>query len=169
PATEGAACGGVVSHHPGALLVATSPPPPPRGQQGGVPSEPGGFLIQPAALAAASKPEEGSVLVVDRLTASGPAFGLPITLAPPGGSLAGETRVEARLDGGPWEPLPAVGGAAPAAYSAEALSKQFAALGTPRQLTDGLTHLRLVLAPPSPERLRAALARATREKGTHIA
>jgi len=179
PATAGTACGGVVLHHPAAVVVATTP--------AGA-GELGGFLIQPASAFRrappasrvpvqafresdpnAEGPGEGSVLVVDRLAASGPVFGVPITLSPTGGSLAGETRVEARLDGGPWEPLPAAGGAAPAALTAEALSQQFAALGAPRRLSEGVTHLRLVLAPPSPERLRAALAQAIVEGGARLA
>jgi hypothetical protein len=160
PAAAGATCGGVVSHHLGGLLVATTP---------AHAAEPGGFLIQPGTGSAAGKPEEGSVLVVDRLTGAGSPLALPISLSPTDGSLAGETRVEARLDGGPWEPLPAVGGAAPTALTAEALSKQFAAQGTPRQLSDGVTHLRLILAPPTRERLRADLARATGQKPLVVA
>jgi hypothetical protein len=185
--TRGALCGGVVSHHPGAIVVATTPPPrsadgpapspspaavsstPGSGKEDAAPHSPAaggfaGFRIEPAASAEALKPEDGSVLVVDRLTPSGLPLGLPITLSPAStdataGSLTGETRVEARLDGGAWEPLPAIGGAAPDGLTAAALAKRFAALGTPRTFTEGVTHLRLILAPPTPERLRLALAR----------
>lgn len=181
PATDGARCGGVASHHPAAIVVATTPAdaasgPVPDSRQPAAPgasaaSDPpgyGGFLIQPEASAAALKPEEGSVLVVDRLTAAGRPFALPIRLSPGGGSLVGETRVEARLDGGAWEPLPAVGGVAPAALTAAALEEQFKARGDSRSLTEGITHLRLVLGPSTPERLRAALppAASGRETGT---
>jgi hypothetical protein len=173
PATDGARCGGVASHHPASIVVATTPPeansgPVPDTRQPIADTRPpgasataeapgfGGFLIQAEASAAAVKPEEGSVLVVDRLTASGAPLGLPLRLSP-AGSLVGETRVEARLDGGAWEPLPAIGGSAPAALTAAGLMEEFKAHGTARSLTDGITHLRLVLGPFTPERLRAAL------------
>jgi hypothetical protein len=184
PATEGAECGSVVSHFPAAIVVASTSAKP--GELGGFLIQPvsafrrsgvqafGADKHSPAVDASvperlnartperlnAGESEDGSVLVVDHLALSGPAFGVPITLSPAGGSLVGETRVEARLDGGPWEPLPAAVGSTPAAFTGEALTQQFAALGTPRHLAEGVTHLRLILAPPSPERLRAALARA---------
>jgi hypothetical protein len=178
PATDGARCGGVAAHHPAAIVVATTPTdassgPVPDGRHSDTPGTPapsdppgyGGFLIQPEASAASLKPEEGSVLVVDRLTATGAPLSLPIRLSPAKGSLVGETRVEARLDGGAWEPLPAVGGAAPAALTAAALMEQSKAQGKSRTLADGITHLRLVLGPSTPERLRAALPLTTTVRG----
>jgi hypothetical protein len=172
PITEGARPGAVVAHHPASITVATTPAEGarPDGVQragGDEIAGPGGFLIQAEASAGGLKAEEGSVLVVDRLSASGPPLAVTLALTSDGSPLAGETRVEARLDGGPWEPLPALGGAQPAGLTAAALSQRFAAEGNPRGLGDGITHLRLILAPTSPERLRAAVAAALAPPGTH--
>jgi hypothetical protein len=59
-----------------------------------------------------------------------------------------------RVDGGPWQPLPAMVGRDDVAMKAAGLAKYLPAAGRPQTLAKGVTALRMVLPPWSDERAK---------------
>jgi hypothetical protein len=108
--------------------------------------ERGGFVIQPAEsdLKGATHPD--SQILIEAIAgpahgkpAVSPLFGLPAPLSTGVGMDAAQTRVEARIDGGDWQPLPDLRSGIDAPQFLDELSK---AVGKP--VKEGITHLRIM-------------------------
>lgn len=65
--------------------------------------------------------------------------------------------MEMRVDNGSWEPLPAITGVVSDAFTAQGLSRIFARMKRPRQVRQGLTHLRLKLPLRTPQQMAARI------------
>jgi Bacterial Ig domain len=145
PGTARITPGRLAEHHAGALLISTAGPSPRRP----VSSEPGGFRIE---IAREAREASGTVMQVEPADAArGALFAWPIPMD-------AATRVEMRVDGSPWMPLPRVRGLAPDAFGAGLAGLGGAGLG---EVTTGVTHLRLLFG-GDPALRRAALAQASR-------
>lgn len=110
--------------------------------------ERGGFVLQPAEseLKGATHPE--SQILIEAVAAEGKAkpaasalFSLPVPLTTGVPIDPAPSRVEVRIDGGEWEPMPDLRGGIGAA---EMLARLSAALGKDRTIKEGITHLRIV-------------------------
>jgi hypothetical protein len=140
-ATAEVAPGRVAEHHALGLLVSTA------GPAGDASPAIGGFRLQ---VADGQTPETGdpTVLVIE----PAPGAPAPLALALP---LDASTRVEMRVDDGPWMPLPRVTGAVPDAWGAGLA--RLGVVGLPPEAR-GVTEFRL-LPGRDPGARRAALAR----------
>jgi hypothetical protein len=153
PPTARITPGRLAEHHAGGLLIATAGPNDVRRSAGdrALTLSPvvGGFRIETANEAGEAG---GTVMQIEPADVSrGPMFAWPIPLD-------AATRVEMRVDGGPWMPLPRVRGLVPDAFGAGLAKLGVAGLG---EVTTGVTHLRLLFG-GDPALRRAALASASR-------
>jgi hypothetical protein len=149
--TERAGCGRVLSWSPTAVLVSTTGLLRRPDAEGKETEERGGFVIQPAEpnlkgithpasqLLLEALPEGNARPAVSSFFALGapPSSGDPFDTAP--------TRVEIRVDGGKWEPVPDLRGTIDPDKLNGALES---VLGEGRTVKQGITHLRLLYGGP---------------------
>ncbi|MFN3650948.1 MAG: Ig-like domain-containing protein [Armatimonadota bacterium] len=143
--TEQAGSGAVVGWSPTAVMVATAGRARLLDENGQLGEQRGGFVIQPAEPELTGTTNPASQILVEAPKGEGapaisPLFSLPALLSSGDPLDTRPTRVDVRIDGGEWEPLPDLRGALTEEELAPALRK---ALGEGREVKDGITHLRL--------------------------
>lgn len=140
--------GAINTNHPGVITVSTAPFVRSEASEGAPPERRGGFEISPAVHVrdqAGGSPQVMGVAPVagsEGLEGKYPLFSGALALWPGSGAADG-FRVEMQVDGGPWEPLPAMVGRDDAAFSAAGLPKYLGG-SDHRTVTKGLTALRIL-------------------------
>lgn len=162
--TERAGSGSVVSWTPTAVTVSTAGQlrrPAENGQAG---EERGGFVIQPAEPKLQGATHTASQLLLEAVPEGNTKppisrfFGLAAAVTNGDPVDTGATRVEVKIDGGEWEPLPDLRGAVNADNMAAALKQ---ALGPDREVKTGITDLRLTFGALTSSGMKRRLLLAT--------
>jgi hypothetical protein len=150
--TERAGQGALVAYQGMAIMVATAGRLRRLEADDRPAEERGGFVIQPAESELKGATHPDSQILVEAAAAAGQAkpsvsslFGLPIPLSSGVPLDTAATRVEARIDGSDWQPLPDLRGGIDAPEFRERLGK---ALGG-KEIKEGITHLRLTPGIPT--------------------
>ncbi len=154
--TERGGSGSILSWMPSAVLVATAGLTH-RSGEGTASEERGGFVIQPADATLQGTTHPASQLLIEAI---GQGTTRPIVsrfFAQPAALSSGDpfdlapTRVEVRIDGGAWEPMPDLRGTVDVDQLPRALEE---ALGGKRKVTSGITHLRILFGAVRPASLQ---------------
>lgn len=164
--TEKGGSGCVLSWMPSTVLVSTasgkhSAEDPKR-------EERGGFVIQPAEPSLQSNTHPASQILIEALGEGNakppvsPFFAQPAPLSSGDPYDATPTRVEVRIDGGAWEPMPDLRGVVDEDQLIRALVE---ATGRKRTIHTGITHLRILFGTPAED----VLARRIRLAATPLA
>lgn len=147
--TERAGSGRVLAWSPTAVIVSTASTARKLDPNGELAEERGGFVIQPAEPALQGTTHPDSQILVEGVpedTGRPPVstlFAMPVFLSTGDPQDTRQTRVEVRIDEGPWEPLPDLRGTIQEADLPKAIET---ALGGGRTCKTGITHLRLIYA-----------------------
>ena len=153
--------------HCGVVTISTAPVTDSLLPEGKGDERRGGFMIQPIAHAE-TQPGLDQVMIIAPLPGAAPLEGaepmFASTLGLPFNSDAVDNSyvVDIKIDNGPWEAMPILIGRIDDAFTAAKLTKHFSDLGTPRQVTSGVTNFRIhVPAMPKPyiQQLAKAAAR----------
>ncbi len=145
--TERAGAGSVVGWTPTAVIVSTSAHRRRLDPQGMPVEEKGGFVIQPSEPALKGVTHTDSQMLIEGLPEGTVRPSVSTFFALPGVVSNGDPldeqgmRVQVKIDGGPWEPIPDLRGAINAPNFAAGLE---AALGGGRKVKAGITHFRLI-------------------------
>jgi hypothetical protein len=134
--------------HSGVVTISAAPLSGSLLPEGKGPERRGGFMIQPA-VHAETQPGLTQVMVIaplegaPALEGAEPVFASTLGLAYSPDSPPNSFSAEIRIDNGPWEPVPAMTGRIDDAFTAAYLRKYFTDAGTPREITSGVTHVRI--------------------------
>ena len=147
--TDRAGAGTLLAWGPTLLVVGTAGTARRLNPAGEPLEERGGFIIQPAEPALMGSTHPASQVLVEAVEANGirppvsPLFfgGYPLSSVDP--LETQNTRIEVRIDGGPWEACPDLRDSIP---NAEFLGALRRALGPERRVETGITHFRIVAA-----------------------
>lgn len=169
--TEKGGSGCVLSWMPSMVLVSTASGK--RSAEDPKREERGGFVIQPAEQAQPASAPQGnahpaSQILIEALGEGAsklpvsPFFAQPAPLSSGDPYDAAPTRVEVRIDGGAWEPMPDLRGVVDEDQLVRALVE---ATGRKRTIHTGITHLRILFGTPTED----VLARRIRLAATPLA
>ncbi len=163
--TERAGSGRVLAWSPTAVIVSTASTARKLDANGEPTEERGGFVIQPSEPALQGTTHPASQILVEGVTEDtgrppvSTLFGMPVFLSTADPQDGKQTRVEVRIDEGPWEPLPDLRGTIQEAELPKAIE---AAFGGGRTCKTGITHIRIIYADlPRPAVQRRLLMAAT--------
>lgn len=158
--------GVVNTSHGGVLTISTAPTCLPRTVEGGPVETRGGFMIQPYFHVKDQGEESPQVMVIGpkdrtrpRMEGTPPLFFGNINLSRYKGYPESSFRAQVRIDGGEWEDVPQVVGKADESFTAPYLRSYFAAKGTARAITEGVTAVRLLFPKFDADLLAKDLAR----------
>ena len=143
--------GAINTNHGGVLTISTAPTCLPMTIEGGPQETRGGFMVQPYFHAAEQGEQSPQVMVVGpkdsktpRMEGTAPLFLGNINLTRYWGDPAHSFRAQIRIDDGAWEDAPQIVGKVDDAFGPSYLRSYFAAKGTPRKITQGVTAIRLL-------------------------
>ena len=158
--------GAVNTNHGGVLTISTAPAMPSDTKEGGAVETRGGFMIQPYFHVCEQNETSPQVMVIGsldtrspHLEGTPPLFGGCINLSWYPGSPANSYRAQARIDDGEWEDVPEIVGKADDALRPSYLGRYFTRIGKPREVTTGVTAIRLLFPVYDPKLVARDLAR----------
>lgn len=161
--------GAINTNHTGVITVSTAPITDTSLPEGAGGERRGGFQIIPSnhALMLPITPQAMVVEPKDRLSGglegTAPLFSECLGLAWDEGRPGVSFTVQVKIDNGEWEPMPPAAGKHDTGFGARALGELFARLGTPRQVTSGVTHIRIALPEVTPQLIERMAAASRRE------
>jgi hypothetical protein len=169
--------GAINTNHGGVLTISTAPTCPPMIQEGASPETRGGFMVQPYFHATEQGEQSPQVMVVGPIgqgqhvpahpvgvpahpvvEGTPPLFFGNINLTRYWGDPEHSFRAQIKIDDGPWEDVPQIIGKVDNAFTAEYLNTYFAAKGSARKVTQGVTAVRLLFPKYDSALLAHALA-----------
>jgi hypothetical protein len=149
--------GAINTNHTGVITVSTAPIADTSVPEGMGQERRGGFQIVPSNHALMLPITPQTLIVEPKDQTSGglegtePLFSSCLGLAWEEGKPGVSFRVQVKIDNGEWESMPTIVGKHDTAFGASALSALFTRTGTPRQVTSGVTHLRIALPEITPD------------------
>lgn len=174
-ATTFTGVGAVNTNHGGVLTISTAPTCLPMTNEGGAVETRGGFMIQPYFHVKDQGEESPQVMVVGpkdskkpHMEGTPPIFFGNINLSRYRGHPEASYRAQIRIDDGQWEDVPQVLGKVNDSFSAAYLRSYFAAKGTPRDISQGVTAVRLLFPTFDADLLKRDLLQEAEDYGKRV-